>query len=155
MLKELSIRNFAIIDDLHIHFQPGLTVLTGETGAGKSIVINAVNLILGSRASTEMIRTGADAAELEALFDIRPDSAPGRAAAEMGYDLADGLLVRRVISRAEGNRVYINGRLATLQVLSAVTESLASISGQHVDNAGLIDGYLLVWRLALPANGRA
>ena len=145
MLKELSIRNFAIIDDLHIHFQPGLTVLTGETGAGKSIVINAVNLILGSRASTEMIRTGTDAAELEALFDIRPDSAPGRAAAEMGYDLAEGLLVRRVISRAEGNRVYINGRLATLQVLSAVTESLASISGQHA-HQGLLkeDHHLLI-----------
>jgi len=145
MLKELSIRNFAIIDDLHIHFKPDLTVLTGETGAGKSIVINAVNLILGSRASTEMIRTGADAAELEALFDIRPDSAPGRAADEMGYDLADGLLVRRVVSRAEGNRVYINGRLATLQVLSAVTENLASISGQHA-HQGLLkeDHHLLI-----------
>ncbi len=105
--------------------------MTGETGAGKSIVINAVNLILGSRALTEMIRTGADAAELEALFDIRPDSAPSRRAGEMGYDITDGLLVRRTISRAEGNRVYINGRLATLQVLAAVTENLASISGQH------------------------
>lgn len=131
MLKELSIRNFAIIDDLHIRFEAGLTVLTGETGAGKSIIINAVNLILGSRASTDVIRTGADAAELEALFDIRDDSAAGRAAAQMGYDLAEGLLVRRVISRSEGNRVYVNGRLATLQVLTAVTENLASISGQH------------------------
>jgi DNA repair protein RecN (Recombination protein N) len=131
MLKELSIRNFAIIDDLHIRFEAGLTVLTGETGAGKSIIINAVNLILGSRASTDMIRTGAEAAEVEALFDLRPDSAAGRAAAEMGYDLAEGLLVRRVISRAEGNRVYINSRLATLQALAAATENLASISGQH------------------------
>jgi DNA repair protein RecN (Recombination protein N) len=131
MLKELSIRNFAIIDDLSIRFEAGLSVLTGETGAGKSIIINAVNLILGSRASTDMIRTGAEAAELEALFAVRPDSAAGRAAAEMGYDLAEGLLVRRVLSRAEGNRVYVNGRLATLQVLSAVTENLASISGQH------------------------
>jgi DNA repair protein RecN (Recombination protein N) len=131
MLKELSIRNFAIIDDLHIRFEAGLTVLSGETGAGKSIIINAVNLILGSRASTDMIRTGAEAAELEALFDLRPDSAAGRAAAEMGYDLAEGLLVRRVISRAEGNRVYVNSRLATLQALAAVTENLASISGQH------------------------
>jgi DNA repair protein RecN (Recombination protein N) len=131
MLKELSIRNFAIIDDLSIRFEAGLSVLTGETGAGKSIIINAVNLILGSRASTDMIRTGAEAAELEALFDIGPDSAAGRAAAEMGYDLSEGLLVRRVLSPSEGNRVYVNGRLATLQVLSAVTENLASISGQH------------------------
>lgn len=131
MLKELSIRNFAIIDDLSIRFEAGLSVLTGETGAGKSIIINAVNLILGSRASTEMIRTGAEAAELEALFDIRPGAAAGRAAAEMGYDLSDGLLVRRVISRADGSRVYVNGRAATLQILGAVTENLASISGQH------------------------
>jgi DNA repair protein RecN (Recombination protein N) len=131
MLKELSIRNFAIIDDLHLRLEPGLTILSGETGAGKTIIIHAVNLILGGRASTDMIRTGADAAEVEAYFVVDPGSPAGRASAEAGYDPAEGLLVRRLISRAEGNRVYINGRLATLQILSAVTESLASISGQH------------------------
>ena len=144
MLKELSIRNFAIIDDLSTRFEEGLSVLTGETGAGKSIIINAVNLILGSRASTDMIRTGAEAAELEALFAVRPDSAAGRSAAEMGYDLSEGLLVRRVLSRAEGNRVYVNGRLATLQVLSAVTENLASISGQHAHQGLLKEDQHLV-----------
>ncbi|MFO7708988.1 MAG: DNA repair protein RecN [Desulfobacterales bacterium] len=145
MLRELSIRNFAIIDDLQIRFAPGLTILSGETGAGKSIIINAVNLILGSRAAADMIRTGAESAELEAVFEIGPDSAAGRAAGGMGYDLGDGLLVRRVISRAEGNRVYVNGRLATLQVLAAVTENLASISGQHA-HQGLLkeDQHLLV-----------
>ncbi|MCU0560963.1 MAG: DNA repair protein RecN [Desulfobacterales bacterium] len=145
MLRELSIRNFAIIDDLHIRFAPGLTILSGETGAGKSIIINAVNLILGSRAAAEMIRTGADSAELEAIFDIGPESPAGRAAAAMGYETGDGLLVRRVIARAEGNRVYVNGRLATLQVLAAVTENLASISGQHA-HQGLLkeDQHLLV-----------
>jgi DNA repair protein RecN (Recombination protein N) len=131
MLKELSIRNFAIIDDLHIRLEPGLTVLSGETGAGKTIIINAVNLILGARASADMIRTGAEAAEVEALFAVGADSAAGRAAREAGYDPGEGLIVRRVISRADGNRVYVNGRLATLQLLSAVTDSLASISGQH------------------------
>jgi DNA repair protein RecN (Recombination protein N) len=131
MLRELSIRNFAIIDDLQIRFEPGLTILSGETGAGKSIIINAVNLIVGSRAAAEMVRTGAESAELEALFAVDPGSAAGRAAAAMGYEVGDGLLVRRVISRAEGNRVYVNGRIATLQVLSAVTENLAAISGQH------------------------
>jgi DNA repair protein RecN (Recombination protein N) len=131
MLKELSIRNFAIIDDLQIRFEAGLTLFTGETGAGKSIIINAVNLLLGGRASTEMIRTGADSAELEALFEVAADSPVRRVAAEQGYDLGDGLLVRRVIARAEANRIYVNGRLATLQVLAAVTENLASISGQH------------------------
>jgi DNA repair protein RecN (Recombination protein N) len=145
MLRELSIRNFAIIDDLHIRFAPGLTILSGETGAGKSIIINAVNLILGSRASMDMIRTGADAAELEAIFDIGPESPAGRVAGGMGCDIGDGLLVRRVVARAEGNRVYVNGRLATLQVLAAVTENLASISGQHA-HQGLLkeDQHLLI-----------
>lgn len=145
VLKELSIRDFAIIDDLQIRFEPGLTILSGETGAGKSIIIHAVNLILGSRASADMIRTGADAAEIEALFNIDPISPAARAAGEMGYAIGEGLLVRRVISRAEGNRVYVNGRLATLQVLAAVTENLASISGQHA-HQGLLkeDQHLLI-----------
>lgn len=145
MLKELSIRNFAIIDDLHIRFDAGLTILSGETGAGKSIIINAVNLILGSRASTDMVRTGAESAELEALFDIAPQSRSARTAADMGYSMTDGFLVRRVISRAEGNRSYVNGRLATLQVLSAITENMASISGQHA-HQGLLkeDQHLLM-----------
>jgi DNA repair protein RecN (Recombination protein N) len=145
MLKELSIRNFAIIDDLQIQFEPGLTVLSGETGAGKSIIINAVNLILGSRASADMIRTGADSAEIEALFSPDPESPAARAARDAGCDASEGLVVRRVISRAEGNRVYVNGRLATLQVLAAVTENLASISGQHA-HQGLLkeDQHLLI-----------
>jgi energy-coupling factor transporter ATP-binding protein EcfA2 len=70
MLQELFIRQFAIIDDIRISFQDGLTIMSGETGAGKSIIINAVNLLLGSRASEKMIRTGADTAEVEALFQV-------------------------------------------------------------------------------------
>ena len=70
MLKELSIRNFAIIDDLKINFSAGLTILSGETGAGKSIILNAVNLLLGTRASADLVRTGAETAELEGLFQI-------------------------------------------------------------------------------------
>lgn len=145
MLRELSIRNFAIIDDLQIQFEPGLTILSGETGAGKSIIIHAVNLILGSRAAAEMIRTGAGSAEIEARFDLDPRAPAVQAARRAGYEAAEGLLVRRVISPAEGNRVYINGRLATLQVLAAVTENLASISGQHA-HQGLLkeDQHLLM-----------
>ncbi len=131
MLQELSIRNFAIIDDLHISFQAGLTVLSGETGAGKSIIINAVNLLLGSRATARLIRTGADFAELEALFDISADSLAATLMIENGYDPLEGLLIRRIISRSDRHKIFINGRLATMAILGAVTESLASISGQH------------------------
>ena len=131
MLKELSIRNFAIIDDLTISFSDGFTVLSGETGAGKSIVLNAVNLLLGSRASTTIIRTGAETAELEALFLILPESGVAQLMVKQGFDPGDGLLIRRIISRSDSNRVYINDRLATMQLLNTITDNLASISGQH------------------------
>ncbi|UCH20525.1 MAG: DNA repair protein RecN [Deltaproteobacteria bacterium] len=145
MLKELSIRNFAIIDDLTISFSEGLSILSGETGAGKSIILNAVNLLLGSRASATLIRTDAETAELEALFLISPNSSVAKFMSEQDYDPSDGLLVRRIISRSESNRVYINDRLATMQLLSAMTENLASISGQHA-HQGLLkeDQQLLI-----------
>jgi len=131
MLLELSIKNFAIIADLKMQFNGGFTILSGETGAGKSIIINAVNLILGSRASSKMVRTGADFAELEALFAIPAKSKVGRILADQGYGAEDGLIIRRVISAGDRHRVYINGRLATMLALGEVTRSLASISGQH------------------------
>jgi DNA repair protein RecN (Recombination protein N) len=132
MLQELSIRNFAIIDDLHIRFCEGLTVLSGETGAGKSILISAVNLLLGSRASATLIRSGCETAELEALFQISAASSVAQTMAAHGYNAEEGIVVRRIVSRIDSNRIYINGRLATRQTLNAITENLASISGQHV-----------------------
>ena len=145
MIKELFIRNFAIIDDLKISFSDGLTILSGETGAGKSIILNAVNLLLGSRASAELVRTGAKTAELEAFFQISPNSSVAAAMTEHGYDPKEDLLVRRIISRADGNRVYVNGRLATISLLTTITENLASISGQHA-HQGLLkeDQHLLI-----------
>ena len=131
MLSELSIKNFAIIDDLAIRFSEGLTILSGETGAGKSIIINAVNLLLGSRASTKMIRTGAETAELEALFYLPENSPATRVLAENGHEETGELLIRRIISASNRHKVYINDRLATMQLLSAVTDNLAAISGQH------------------------
>jgi DNA repair protein RecN (Recombination protein N) len=131
MLQELSIRNFAIIDDLKIRLSKGLTILSGETGAGKSILVNAVNLLLGSRATSTLIRTGCETAELEALFSVAPASRVAELMAQHGYDPTEGLLIRRLISHSESNRIYINGHLATMQVLNAVAENLASISGQH------------------------
>ena len=145
MLKELSIRNFAIIDDLHIDFSDDLTILSGETGAGKSIILNAVNLLLGSRASAELVRTGTQSAELEALFRISPTSSVAQIMATNGYDPTEGLLIRRLISRSDSNRVYINGRLATIGLLTTITENLASISGQHA-HQGLLkeDQHILI-----------
>ncbi|MBL0716219.1 MAG: DNA repair protein RecN [Desulfosarcina sp.] len=131
MLRELSIKKFAIIDDLRIQLESGLTVMSGETGAGKSIIINAVNLLLGSRASAKLIRSGAETAELEAFFDIAPASSVARTMRAHGYDPEDGLLVRRLISRNDRHRVYLNGGMATMQVLNTVTAELASISSQH------------------------
>ena len=135
MLKELLIKNFAIIDDLNIQFEDGLTILSGETGAGKSIIINAVNLLLGSRASSKMIRDGFDTAELSAFFEVPTDSAAAFLMTENGYEPEDGLLVRRVITSSDRHRIYINDRMATMQMLAAITVNLASISGQHANQA--------------------
>lgn len=131
MLQELSIRNFAIIDDLNISFSEGLTVLSGETGAGKSIILNAVNLLLGSRATSKMVRTGSDFAELEAFFNIIEGSEVYLLMEEHGYDPSEGLLIRRIISSNDRHRIYINGRIGTIQLLTSITHNLASISGQH------------------------
>ncbi|MCP4693115.1 MAG: AAA family ATPase, partial [Desulfobacterales bacterium] len=138
MLTELFIRNFAIIDDLRIRFSDGLTVLSGETGAGKSIILSAVNLLLGARATAGLIRTGAETAELEALFQIAAGSRAAGLMEEAGHDASEDLLIRRIISRSDRHRIYINGRLATLQTLTPITEHLASISGQHA-HQGLLD----------------
>ncbi len=145
MLQELSIKNFAIIDDLKISFSDGLTILSGETGAGKSIIINAVNLLLGSRAATGLIRTGSETAELEALFQIKPESSVAGIMEEHGFDAAEGLLIRRIISRSDRHKIYINGRLGTIAMLTGITENLASISGQHA-HQGLLkeDQQLLI-----------
>ena len=137
MLKELLIKNFAIIDDLNIRFDGGLTILSGETGAGKSIIINAVNLLLGSRVNARMIRDGYETAELSALFDVPEGSTAAAIMAENGYNPQDGLLVRRIISGNDRHRIYINDRMATMQMLTSITADLASISGQHV-HQGLI-----------------
>jgi DNA repair protein RecN (Recombination protein N) len=135
MLTELNIRNFAIIDALHIAFSEGFNVISGETGAGKSIIIGAVSLLLGDRASTDMIRTDEDAAVVEALFDLRENPALRTKLGELGLDARDELTIRRVLSRSGKNRIHINGSPATLNTLSAIGESLLNICGQHEHQA--------------------
>ncbi len=139
MLKELSIKNFTIIDDLNISFSDGLTVLSGETGAGKSIIINAVNLLLGSRATAKLIRTGTKTAELEAIFQVGPESKTAAAMEGSGFDPSQGLLIRRVISHNNRHKIYLNGHLSTMQMLTSITENLASISGQHAHQGLLLE----------------
>jgi len=131
MLEELKIKNFAIIDDLHIRFSEGLTVFSGETGAGKSIIIQAINLILGHRVTAKQIRSGCESAEIEAFFQIKKGSKTAKVMKLKGLDPDDGLLVRRIISSRDKHRIYINGNLSTVQMLNDMTENLASISGQH------------------------
>ena len=133
MLAELTIRNFAIIDALNVTFSGGLNILTGETGAGKSIIMGAVSLLLGDRASTDMIRSAEDTATVEALFHLHDgDGLRDKLAAwGMGAGENEELLVRRVISRSGKNRAYINGNLASLAMLAELGESLINICGQH------------------------
>ena len=107
MLTDLFIKNFAIIDNLHVAFRPGLNVLTGETGAGKSIIIDAVNLVLGGRASADLIRTGEEEAAVEAIFDLSRHPAIQAGLAETGVECAGELLVKRVVSRTGRNRVFV------------------------------------------------
>ncbi|MFH2059141.1 MAG: DNA repair protein RecN [Pseudomonadota bacterium] len=131
MLSDLAIKNFAIIDDLRICFKDGFSILTGETGAGKSIIIEAVNLLLGSRASSDLVRNGCDQAELEAFFDLDEDSMTSKILAQQGIDVSDGLIIRRVVSSSGKSRVFINSRQSSLDLLKKITQDLAGISSQH------------------------
>ncbi len=131
MLTDLTIKNFAIIESLHVPFQPGLNVLTGETGAGKSIIIDAVSLILGGRASADLIRTGEDEAVVEALFDVSSSPSISAVLAEGGIDCYGEMLIKRMVSRSGRNRVFINGALSTLAALGNLAGQLINIYGQH------------------------
>jgi DNA repair protein RecN (Recombination protein N) len=131
MLAELNIRNFAIIDELQVAFTGGLNVISGETGAGKSIIIGAVGLLLGDRANADMIRSFADEAVVEALFQIGAHDGLREMIRERGFGDGEELVVRRVVSRSGKNRVYLNGALASLALLAEIGESLINICGQH------------------------
>jgi DNA repair protein RecN (Recombination protein N) len=131
MLIQLSISNFAIIEHLEITLGPGLNILSGETGAGKSIIINAMNLILGGRASADLIRSGCREAEVEALFTFPENLFLKEMLFGLGFTFEGELLIKRTIFREGRNRIFINGSMATLQILSRLGAVLISISGQH------------------------
>lgn len=131
MLTHIYIRNFAIIETLDLDLDPGMTVLTGETGAGKSILIDAIGLALGDRAGPDVVRHGADRAEIQVSFD------PGRVAAvrqwlaEHDVSSGDECLIRRTVSRDGRSKGYINGTPAPMQLLRELGEQLIDIHGQH------------------------
>ena len=131
MLTDLTIKNVAIIDTLRITLKPGLTVLTGETGAGKSIIIDAVGLIMGNRASGDLIRSGEEEAVVEALFDISALPDIKQQLYEAGFDATDELLIKRSLSRGGKNRIFINGSMATLALLADIAPRMINIYGQH------------------------
>ncbi len=131
MLTCLRVRNFAIIEELEVDLGGGLNIVTGETGAGKSILVDALQLVLGARGRLEVVRTDADAAEVEALFDLTDDIDALNTLREQGLETDGELVVRRVVTAAGRTRAYINGRLATLGQLREVTKGLADISSQH------------------------
>ncbi|MGV3466641.1 MAG: DNA repair protein RecN [Heyndrickxia sp.] len=133
MLQELTIRNFAIIDELNLSFEKGLTALTGETGAGKSIIIDAIHLLVGGRGSVEFIRHGEKKAEIEGLFMIRNNEHPCvERAREFGIEIEDGMIVlHRDISANGKNVCRINGKLVTISVLREFGSTLVDIHGQH------------------------
>ena len=136
MLLELTIENIALIESLRIEFAAGFNVLTGETGAGKSIVVDSVNLALGDRADRDIIRTGAEKASVQALFDITGNAKAISYAKEQGIDVEDGLIaVRRELSRSGRNICRVSGVIVPLNVLKALTSMLMDVHGQHEHQA--------------------
>ena len=144
MLTTLRISGFAVVDTVEVQFGPGLNVLTGETGAGKSILVNALHLVLGGRMTADVLREGADEAVVEALFELPADhpaweklglpSAPGEERAPPTREL----LVRRVVARGGRGRAFVNGALCTVSMLESALRRTVDISGQH-EHVSLLD----------------
>ncbi|WP_437601060.1 DNA repair protein RecN [Sorangium sp. So ce590] len=155
MLVALRVKNFILMDALELRLEPGFNVLTGETGAGKSIVVGALSLVLGGRASAEQVRPGADDAEIEALFDVR-SSDRAMAMLDAAGIASDGeIVIRRVIQATGRSRAYLNGRLCTAGELQAFAPELADVASQH-ESVALTDpsthlGYLDRFGRLVPA----
>jgi DNA repair protein RecN (Recombination protein N) len=155
MLRELRIKNFAVIDALALELGPGLNILTGETGAGKTIILDALGVISGERVTSDVIRHGEDEASVEAMFDGAPAFVSSRLK-EAGCEFDDDLIIKRVLSRSGKNRVYVGGSLAPLHLLAEVGSALVHIYGQHEHHTllrpethlALLDGF---GALAAPA----
>lgn len=130
MLRELRIKNFAVIDELALELGSGLNVLTGETGAGKSLILNALGLIAGGRVTSEVIRHNEEEASVEALFEPMPELVR-EILLSAGCAIDDALIIKRVVSRSGKNRIYLGGSLCPLNLLRESGHSLVHIYGQH------------------------
>ncbi len=131
MLLEISIKNFAIIEAISLNFEKGMTVLTGETGAGKSIIIDAMNLMLGARATIDVIRHGAPKAEIEGLFSVENSRVLQELFDEQGLEMGDEIIIRREILQNGRSVSRVNGQMVNLSVLRAIGQHLVDIHGQH------------------------
>ena len=155
MLRALTIRDFVIVDTLELEFDPGFTVLTGETGAGKSILIDALALALGERGDAAVVRAGCERADISAEFDIQPlpELARWLRAAELEGD-PDSILLRRVIDQSGRSRAFVNGRPATLSQLREAGEWLVDIHGQHAHQSLLKAEHSAHCSMRTPASRR-
>jgi DNA repair protein RecN (Recombination protein N) len=138
MLRGLHIRNMLLIDRLDLEFQPGLNVLTGETGAGKSILLDSLGFVLGWRGRADLVRKGADQGEVTAWFDLVPDHPARAVLAEAGFAADDELVLRRTNSPDGRKTAYVNDRRCSGELLRALSETLVELHGQH-DDRGLLD----------------
>lgn len=131
MLTSLQVRDFAIVDQISVEFEPGMTVLTGETGAGKSILVDAVGLVLGERGGSQLVRSGAKRAEFSAEFDVSALTDVRAWLQDQALDQDDDCLLRRVVSADGRSRAFINGNAVTMQQMKSLGELLLDIHGQH------------------------
>lgn len=138
MLKTLSIRNVVLIDSLDIDFSGGLTVLSGETGAGKSILLDSIGLLLGSRSESSLVRTGADKLSVTGVFEVRPDNKIYDIAAEYDLEMDGDIIIKRTISADGRGKILFNDQIITLKLLRELSRCLIEIHGQH-DNQGLLN----------------
>jgi DNA repair protein RecN (Recombination protein N) len=158
MLESLTIRNYAIIEEMTVQFSDGLNVITGETGAGKSIVVDALELVLGARASTEMIRSGADSMSVSGVFTLESDLPK----VEFAVETEDGILILRREVRSDGSsRSFFNDRPVTLRTLKDLGDCLVDLHGQHdhqsllivSEHAGYLDGFGRLTKLSREVAG--